>query len=139
MVAEADSMSAVTWESVAGASPTPDVAHVARPRLVSVPTGSAVPTPPLGRIRLTRAGRLVLTLGVALVVAMLAGWALVAPSGSPEPGSVVTVQAGQTLSGIVSATLPGVDPSVAMAEVRELNDLANSQVQAGQVLVLPRH
>jgi hypothetical protein len=139
MEAEEDNMSAVTWESVAGASAAPGVAPVARPRLVSVPTGAAVPTPPLGRIRLTRAGRLVVTLGVALVLAMLAGWAVVAPSGAPEPGSVVTVRAGQTLSGIVSAALPGVDQSVAIAEVRELNDLASSQVQAGQVLVLPRH
>jgi hypothetical protein len=137
MEAEEEDMSAVTWESVVGPSPEP--APAPRPRLVSVPTGADIPTRTPDRIRLTRAGRLAITLGVALVLAMLAGWGMVAPSGGPQAGSVVTVGAGQTLSGIVSAALPGVDQAMASAEVRELNDLATSQVQAGQVLVLPRH
>ncbi len=129
-------MSAVTWESVVAPSAEPVAAQ--RPRLVSVPTGRDLPVRPLAQIRPTRAGRLAVTLGVALVLAMVAGWLLVAPSGGAEAGSVVTVRSGETLSGIVADRLPGMDLSVAVAQVLELNDLPNSQVQAGQVLVLPR-
>ncbi len=128
-------MSAVTWEGV----PTRAPERVVRPRLVSVPTGTDVPERPLHAVRVTRRGRLVLTLGVALALSVGIGWASVAPSSGPEAGAVVTVTAGQTLSGIVASHLPGVDAGVAMTEVRQLNDLATSELLAGQVLVLPRH
>ena len=130
-------MSAVTWESMG--APALEPARPARRRLVSVPTGADVVELPLGRIRPTRTGRLAVTLGVALLAATVAGWSLVGPARGPESGSVVTVHAGQTLSGIVAAELPGLDPAVAVAEVVALNDLPSAQLGVGQVLILPKH
>lgn len=127
-------MSAVTWES---AAPVLEPVRPARPRLVSVPTGAEVRGPSVA-VRPTRAARLAITLGVALLLAVVAGWLMVAPADAPRAGAVVTVQAGDTLSEIVAAQLPGLDSAVAMAQVRQLNDLPTSQLRAGQVLVLPQ-
>lgn len=127
-------MSAVTWESVAPAeSLAPRRRH-----LTSVPTVPAVADRRLESIRLTRSGRLAITLGIALAASIGAGWAIVAPAAAPEAGAVVTVQAGDTLSGIVAAQRPDLDLGVGIAAVVELNDLPNAHVRAGQVLVMPK-
>lgn len=92
-----------------------------------------------GALQLTRRGRFVLTLTVALLLAAVAvvgarAWAS-APSSAPA-AETVTVLPGQTLWQIAGATTAG-DPRDAIIEIRELNGLPDSQVFAGQVLLVP--
>ena len=104
----------------------------------SLPSGAAEP------VRLTRRGRLVLTLA-ALVAA--AGAAL-GTGGAPAVAGLlsvegpvahqqVTVRPGDTLWAIAERTAPAVDPRETVAELMDLNALTTSSVRAGQVLLLP--
>lgn len=114
-----------------------------RPHLVSVPTGrEAVRTargagsaePP---VRLTRFGRLVVALLVAAVISVLAvGLAGQIASASGEP-RVVTVQAGQSLSGIAARELPDLPISDGVVELQIANALSTTQIHTGQRLVIP--
>lgn len=109
-----------------------------RPRLVLVPTGSAVPTAPRPALRLTRAGRLVLTstvLLVALVTAFVALTGGAAASSAPER---VTVEQGQTLSQIAAEHMSGTSIASDVAELRLANGLGSAQVRAGQQIVVPQ-
>ena len=114
-----------------------------RPRLVLVPTGrdatraarearAARPA-----VRLTRFGRLVVTLFVATVVSVL-GVGLVGQlaSASGEPRTV-TVQSGQTLSGVAARELPEVPTAEGVVELQVANGLSSPAVHAGQQLVIP--
>lgn len=95
------------------------------------------------QIRLTRRGRVVVTLGsVGLGLLVLAlGGQVVAQAGmvagtSPAMVSVV-VKPGENLWQIVQRVNPGSDPRAMVLRVREINGLANSQVEAGSTLVVP--
>ena len=115
-------------------------ARPARPRLVLVPTGDAVPAAAPGRLRLTRAGRLAITLTVAAVLLALATVALASRGGAapaPVADHAVTVTSGETLSEIAVRELPGLSVANAVAELQLANNLASQQVHAGQVLVVP--
>ncbi|WP_345508499.1 LysM peptidoglycan-binding domain-containing protein [Terrabacter aeriphilus] len=117
-----------------------------RPRLVSVPTGReagrAARAARAARdarvpMRLTRFGRLVVSLLVASVVALLAvGLAGQLASATGEPRTL-TVQPGQTLSGIAARELPGLSRADGVLELQLANGLSSSQVHAGQQLVVP--
>lgn len=115
--------------------------RAARPSLVLVPTGDAVPTSAPGRLRLTRAGRLAVTLTVAAVLLAVATVALVSRTGAAAPAPVadhaVTVTQGQTLSEIAVRELPGLPVAAAVAELQLANNLPSAHVHAGQVLVVP--
>ena len=112
-------------------------------RLVAVPAAARPSAPAVGHLRLTRRGRLTITLAVTVVVAVLlaavavtgarAAWA--APTSTPATATV-TVLPGQTLWQIAGSTAPG-DPRDAIIEIRRLNGLPDSQVFAGQVLTVP--
>ena len=129
-----------------------------RPRLVLVPTGDAVRVDPArGRgvglagspdvhgssLRLTRRGRLALTLAFASLALALAA-ALLAASlgvvgGADAPGlERVTVAPGQTLSEIAEAHTRGLSLEQAVTQLQVANNLDSAQVSAGQVLVIPR-
>jgi LysM repeat protein len=102
----------------------------------SVRTARAVglTDPPL---RLTRLGRLVVTLLVAAAVAVLGvGLAgqLATASSAPRP---VTVVSGDTLSEIAARELPGLPIADAVIEIQLANGLSSSQVHAGQTLLVP--
>ncbi|MGB8384571.1 MAG: LysM peptidoglycan-binding domain-containing protein [Dermatophilaceae bacterium] len=122
-------MGAAAWDSVPAATDQP------RPALHLVPTG---PDVDVGRdgVRLTRGGRLALTLVVAVVAVLLV-------SGLPRGASghsarrVVTVQAGQTLSHIAARELPDLPMGTAVAEIQLANQLNTPYVHAGQQLVIP--
>ena len=106
----------------------------ARPALVLVPAPASRPA---GRIRVTRIGRLAATLLATVVVvtaAVLGITGLGAASTAPHP---VTVQAGQTLSEIAARELPDVPVRDAVADIAVANNLAGTQVRAGQVLLIP--
>jgi len=131
-------MSALTIDSVI----TVPAAGRARSRhLVAAPVSAARAVAPVARpLRLTRRGRLVITLTVAVLLAVVAvlgaraAWAA-GPAQAPATQSI-TVLPGQTLWEIAGASSAG-DPRDAVIEIRELNGLPDSQVFAGQVLLLP--
>jgi hypothetical protein len=126
-----DPMSAaVAWEL----DPRP-----ARPQLRLVPTGDAVAARPAAPVRLTRRGRLAITLTVAAVIAVFAF--LMAPGPSVPTTTIdhaATVAAGQTLSEIAATQLPKLAVSEAVAQIQLANNLNTSDVHAGQTLLIPR-
>jgi hypothetical protein len=103
-----------------------------------MPTGPAVATAPTAPLRITRAGRLALTLtvvvaAVALAVALFAGGA-----SATVIDHSTTVQSGQTLSEIATQQLPQLPMAEAVAQLQVANDLTGSDVHAGQTLLIPR-
>ncbi|HEY0486291.1 MAG TPA: LysM peptidoglycan-binding domain-containing protein [Mycobacteriales bacterium] len=105
-----------------------------------VGSGTAVTSTP---VRLTRRGRAVVV-GLLLNVAVAAAAVLLALAGSGAPAdrnastSTVVVQSGDTLWGIATRVDPHGDPRATMAELRRLNGLSGSTIEAGQELVLPQ-
>jgi LysM repeat protein len=99
-----------------------------------------------GPLRLTRRGRLVITLLVATLVvagALLgAQTALAGQDAAPASLSQVTVLPGDTLWSIAAESLRSqgstdVDVRDRVAEIRDLNALESSSLSVGQELVLP--
>ena len=89
-------------------------------------------------IRLTRRGRLVITLMAILALAALA--LALATSVSAAGSSIdhaTAVSAGQTLSEVAAAQLPTLPINDAVARIQLANGLNSSQVQAGQLLLIP--
>jgi hypothetical protein len=129
-----DMMSAIAWGPA-------EVRHApvpSRPRLVVIEGGAGLDEADDG-LRLTRRGRLVLLLVAALAVAaFLAVTGVRGAAGATEPGRTVTVRAGQTLSEIAAAELPGRPLDEAIVAIQLANDMSTAQVSAGQELVLPR-
>lgn len=97
-----------------------------------------------GGVRLTRRGRVVLVLAVA-VLSLLALWVTAergarAGDGAGKPGGaaqVVTVEHADTLWQIAVRHRPGVDPRITVQRIIRLNGLPGSIVQPGQQLRLP--
>jgi LysM repeat protein len=88
-------------------------------------------------MRLTRFGRLVVAVLLAAVLSVLAvGLAgqLAAASGEPR---VITVQSGQTLSGIAARELPDLSIADGVVELQIANALSTTHVHTGQRLVIP--
>ena len=113
------------------------------PRRPVVP-GRAVDARPVPGVRLTRrARRLGVVLGLTVGVA-LGSWVGSAVAGGDESGlrlageSSVVVHPGDTLWSIAAGVAgEGDDVRGVIADIRELNDLADAVVVPGQVLVLP--
>jgi hypothetical protein len=135
-------MSAIVLEAVRQPhTEEPARSHPAgRPRLVLVPTGrdaariDRAARPPL---RLTRFGRRVVTLLVAGIVSVLGvGLAGQLASATGEPRTV-TVQSGQTLSGIAARELPDLTTAEGVVELQIANALSTTAVHTGQQLVVP--
>ncbi|KGN35486.1 hypothetical protein N803_09140 [Knoellia subterranea KCTC 19937] len=120
------------------AVPAPAVRRSPRPRLVSVPTGESVRLLPEPALRLTRLGRLVLTSAAVLVALVVAFIGLTGGAAASAPAQTVTVQQGQTLSEIAATHVTGVSIATGVTQLQEANDLATTQVQAGQTLVIPQ-
>ena len=107
-------------------------APASQPRLVLVPSPAPEPT-----YSLTRRGRLVLALLVAAVsaaVALALSGQLASAAGEPHS---ITVQSGDTLSEIAARELPLLPIADGIVELQVANNLATSQVHAGQTLVVP--
>lgn len=92
-------------------------------------------------IRLTRRGRVVLTL-LMMVGLVVAGFTLGRGS-SQAAGRVhhvqhtVTVQAGDTLWSVAERVAPHADTREVVAEIQSLNKLASAMVEPGEQLVVP--
>lgn len=96
---------------------------------------------PTARLRLTRRGRLALTLGC---VGLLAGVATATGQGagaSDDPLGAATalyvVKPGQSLWGIAHDVSPGADPRETVARIMDLNGMGSASVTAGRALVVP--
>lgn len=130
---------AVAWDISAAPARMP--ARPGRPHLVAVPCGDAVRPLPVAPLRLTRGGRLAITLGVAgaLLVALIAVSValLPAPSSAMVIDHSTTVLQGQTLSEIATRQLPMLPVADAVARIQVANNLTTNQVRAGQSLLIP--
>jgi hypothetical protein len=104
-------------------------------------TGNAAAAPAAG-LRITRRGRLAVTLLVATVLAIAGGTSATraaAGSEAPRPVDTVLVMPGDTLWSIAGAVAgPGEDVRDVIAEIVDVNDLPTSAVFAGQELTVPR-
>ena len=111
-----------------------------RPQLVLVPTGREavrVARATQAPLRLTRFGRLVLSVLVASVLSLLAV-GLVGQLASASTGSrTVAVTSGQTLSGIAARELPELSVAEGVVELQLANSLSTTEIHAGQQLVIP--
>ncbi|KQU70477.1 hypothetical protein ASC58_01270 [Phycicoccus sp. Root101] len=108
-----------------------------RPQLVSVPTGEDVVIRPAAPLRLTRAGRLAITVSVAVAAVVLAISLLSGGASAAVIDHSTTVQTGQTLSEVAAAQLPQLPVTEAVARIQVANDLTGSDVHAGQTLLIP--
>ncbi|MES2169419.1 MAG: LysM peptidoglycan-binding domain-containing protein [Actinomycetota bacterium] len=94
-------------------------------------------------LRLTRRGRVVFTLLIAVPLVVAALFALVNSGGaaaSNETGSslhYVTVQSGETLWQLAGEIAPAADPREVASEIVHLNNLSGSDIQAGERLAIP--
>lgn len=103
---------------------------------------TATMTRPASSVRLTRRGRLVITvLGVLVLLALIS----VGRTGSQaatatETGPALTqatVQSGETLWSVAQRIAPDNDPREVVAQIRRINDLPTSGLRVGQQLLLP--
>ena len=108
-----------------------------RPQLVSVPTGEDVVIRPAAPVHLTRAGRLAITLTVLVAAVVLATTLLSGGASATVVDHATTVQSGQTLSEVAATQLPQLPLADAVARIPVANDLAGSDVHAGQTLLIP--
>ena len=95
--------------------------------------------------RLTRRGRVVVTgVSALLIGALSVGLATAAQAtraGSGSPGryvAKVTVLPGQSLWSLGEAYDPNADTRLIVQEIQQLNSMSGDQVQAGEVLWVPR-
>lgn len=109
-----------------------------QPRLVLVPTGDAVVAEATPKLRLTRAGRLVLTGTVVAALALVAFLTFTGGAAASGQLPTVTVESGQTLSQIAAEHMSGSSVATAVAELQLANGLSSAQVHAGQTLVIPQ-
>src|SRR4051794_27051118 len=98
---------------------------------------------PRPTVRLPRRGRVVVVLA-ALVVAFAIGVFVTAAGsvatqhpGTPEPTRIVQVGSGDTLWAIAADLADDGDVRAMMEQIRQLNALDSSVLQAGQRLVVP--
>ena len=127
---------AVAWEL----APTPGrmPSRTVRPELRLVLPGERAMAPVRVATRINRRGRLLVTLTV-LAAALSLGLMLATSvmASGPEIDHATTVSAGQTLSEVAAAQLPGVPINEGVARIQLANGLNTSQVQAGQSLLIP--
>ena len=127
-------MSAIaSWE---GFSTTDLTRSRARRHLQVVPEVQPRPVTRSDRLRLTRAGRLALTVLITLLLSGVA-LAVMTPRAVSSPQRVVTVHAGQTLSELAATLMPEVTPAEGVARIQIANRLNSAHVLAGQQLVIP--
>jgi LysM domain len=127
---------AVAWEL----APTPGrmPSRTVRPELRLVLPGERAMAPVRVATRINRRGRLLVTLTV-LAAALSLGLMLATSvmASGPEIDHATTVSAGQTLSEVAAAQLPGLPINEGVARIQLANGLNTSQVQAGQSLLIP--
>jgi LysM repeat protein len=101
-----------------------------------VPAGRGRPRQRPGRLRLTRRGRLVLTI-LVMLLATGVGLLVSTSGGATPPPRVVRVQQGDTLWSIADRYGASRDPVTEIEQIRHLNHLSGSTIYPGQVLLVP--
>lgn len=123
-----------------GAPGSRPLGHPGRPQLRLVPTGRQAAEAARAerpRLRLTRFGRLTVTVvTLAVVIALGVGLTGQLATAAVE-GRPVTVEAGQTLSEIAARELPDVPVREGVVSLQLANRLSTDQVHAGQRLLVP--
>lgn len=102
----------------------------------------ALSRPAAPRLRLTRRGRAVVAtlLAIPLVIAgMVFGFGASGAVATQDAGTVtwITVDGGQSLWDLAAEVAPREDPREFAAQVVAFNQLASSDIQAGQQLAIP--
>lgn len=119
-------------------APTPARIPSRTPRLRLVRPGERISAPARPAIRLSGRGRLLITLMVATAVLSLTVMSTTSPDAArPQIDHATTVKAGQTLSEVAEAQLPGLPINQAVARIQLANGLNTTQVHAGQSLLIP--
>lgn len=114
-----------------------------RPRVRTAPVRQVRPAPAAaGAVRLTRRGRVVLTLvflGLVLAVLTVFGStsAATGEAGDPIPTRTVMVEPGDTLWGIASAVAAPGETREMVHRIQELNALPGAGLSAGQRIAVP--
>jgi nucleoid-associated protein YgaU len=133
-----------TTPGAPGAPDAPDTLAVPPPQQAAAPRPASAP------LRLTRRGRLVVTVMAVLLVAAgsvaLAGaaQALGHSGATARPGTAggaitkIEVRPGQSLWTLAEAYDPNADTRQVIQEILQLNSMSTDQVQPGQVLWMPR-
>ena len=103
--------------------------------------GSQISQP---RLRITRRGRAVLALLIAVPLAVAAAvtgigaiGAAAGTQGSTATFHYVTVEPGESLWQVAQSVAPTADPRDVVANILNLNDLSSGEVQPGQWLAIP--
>ncbi|WP_168581725.1 LysM peptidoglycan-binding domain-containing protein [Gephyromycinifex aptenodytis] len=125
-------MSALAW-SPAVERVAPQVPQ--RARLTVLPPVEEAPLPSL---RITRRGRLAMTLlafGAISLLALVLAARMAAPA--PTVEHVAVIQAGQTLSDVAREELPHLPIGVAVTRIQVANAMNSSSVVQGQSLLIP--
>lgn len=113
---------------------------------MSVMTFTPARVAPAPKLRLTRRGRLVITvLAVALVALVglgllraLEGSALAGTSGSGQQAlTTVVVKQGQTLWQVAQSVDPAGDPRDMVLRIEQINGLQSTRIVPGQSLLVP--
>lgn len=109
---------------------------------LSIPMAVSAPRLPVGRVRLTRRGRLVFLLAflglIAALMVTLGGVAAATfESGTPEPVRVIEVGPGDTLYDIAGDLSGPGEVQQMVAHLEQLNGLDGPQLQVGQRLAIP--
>ena len=128
--------------SVAWAPARPTVLR----RSAGAPKPAARPAVRAGEVRLTLLGRRLLA-GVIVVAVLWATWVLLAPIVGHQlaaqagefsgPTAEVVVLPGESLWSVARTAQPGADPRDTVLQIQQLNQLPDSQVFAGQRLIVP--
>jgi hypothetical protein len=107
----------------------------------SVPRSAPSATP---RLRLTRRGRAVVSVLIAIPIAVGglllgfdAGGAIATGDAPAESFTWVSVEAGQSLWQLAETVAPDADPREVVADIVALNQLPSADVEPGQRLALP--
>lgn len=132
---------AAAWQL--GTAPARMPSPPTRPQLRLVGRDERMCVPARAAVRLTRRGRLLITLVVvtALTMTVMAFAGVLTPSASAATSLVdraITVSAGQTLSEVAVAQLSNLPVNEAVARIQLANGLNSSQVHAGQSLLIPQ-
>ncbi len=115
----------------------------ARPLRAGRPLAPTASPPASPAVRVTRRGRLLVTLvlllmAVAAAVVLTGGASALAGTDQPTVAHErVTVLPGQTLWQIAERSAPGADPRETVQRILDLNGLQTAQVEAGTALLLP--
>ncbi|MEO7722535.1 MAG: LysM peptidoglycan-binding domain-containing protein [Pseudolysinimonas sp.] len=95
-------------------------------------------------LRITRRGRAVLTLLIAIPLAIgaaVTGIGAIGAAAGTHAGTTtfqyVTVESGESLWQVAQAVAPTADPRDVVANILSLNDLNSGEVQPGQRLAIP--